>query len=68
MTCPNEFKRFLECKKERDIKLFHSLQNWEINKVKELNPLMKNMYKQGLQNKLTRLKDSVTQMPTNFWY
>lgn len=30
MNCPKEYKSFLECKKERDIKLFDALQKWEV--------------------------------------
>ena len=26
MTCPREYKNFLECKRERDLKLFYNLQ------------------------------------------
>ncbi|CAD8122785.1 unnamed protein product [Paramecium sonneborni] len=68
MTCPKEYKKFLECKRDRDLKLFNALQKWEIQRVKDHNPAMQQLYKQGLQNKISRLTEAVSTMPTNFWY
>lgn len=68
MECSSEYSKFLSCKKKRDITLFDRIQKWEQDHFKSLTAQNKTLYKQGLNNKLSRLSEELEVLPTNYWY
>ena len=58
----NEFN---QCKRRRDMLIFHEIQEWEIEHIKKLKPELQNIYISSLQEELQQLRLNFEKVPAS---
>ncbi|KAL4489300.1 hypothetical protein ABPG72_006364 [Tetrahymena utriculariae] len=67
-ACVEDYEAFVQCKKQRDLELFKSIKEWEIDHFQKLQPHLRKLYFQGLTFKKDRLKQDYERIPSSFSY
>jgi hypothetical protein len=63
--CDRYSSEFNQCKRRRDMQLYHEIEQWETEHFNKLKPEVKNLYLSSLQEELQNLKKNFENTPAS---